>query len=85
MAWTGNLVHVTIPASRGEYVWWNNFLYILLHHQGLGLLLTSRWNLYAQNPRSSSHLFGTIQEVGTSILALLRGFHPQTQGYGLSY
>ncbi|PHT34509.1 Photosystem I chlorophyll a apoprotein A2 [Capsicum baccatum] len=36
----GHLVHAAIHASRGEYVWWNNFLDILPHPQGLGPLLT---------------------------------------------
>ncbi|KAJ9535087.1 hypothetical protein OSB04_un001837, partial [Centaurea solstitialis] len=31
LAWTGHLVHVAIPASRGEYVRWNNFLDVLPH------------------------------------------------------
>ncbi|KAF3654511.1 Photosystem I chlorophyll a apoprotein A1 [Capsicum annuum] len=35
-----HLVHDAIPASRGEYVRWNNFLDILPHHQGLGPLFT---------------------------------------------
>ncbi|KAL2894207.1 hypothetical protein RDABS01_010116 [Bienertia sinuspersici] len=50
-------------ASR-EYVQWNNLL---------------DWNLYAQNPDSSSRLFGTSQRAGTSSLTHLKGFHPQTQ------
>ncbi|PWA50022.1 PsaB, chloroplast [Artemisia annua] len=79
LAWTGHLVHVAIPASRGEYVRWNNFLDVLPHPQGLGPLFTGQWNLYAQNPDSSSHLFGTSQGAGTAILTLLGGFHPQTQ------
>jgi len=29
LAWTGHLVHVAIPGSRGEYVRWNNFLDVL--------------------------------------------------------
>ncbi|TXG60900.1 hypothetical protein EZV62_012263 [Acer yangbiense] len=40
LAWTGHLVHVAIPASRGEYVRWNNFLDVLPHPQGLGPLFT---------------------------------------------
>ncbi|KAF3632081.1 Photosystem I chlorophyll a apoprotein A2 [Capsicum annuum] len=40
LAWTGHLVHVAIPTSRGEYVRWNNFLDVLLHPQGLGPLYT---------------------------------------------
>ncbi|KAK1414956.1 hypothetical protein QVD17_30722 [Tagetes erecta] len=67
LAWTGHLVHVAIPASRGEYVRWNNFLDVLPHPQGLGPLFTGQWNLYAQNPDSSSHLFGTSQGAGTAI------------------
>uniref|UniRef100_A0A1Y3BZD8 Putative photosystem I PsaA/PsaB n=1 Tax=Helianthus annuus TaxID=4232 RepID=A0A1Y3BZD8_HELAN len=71
LAWTGHLVHVAIPASRGESVRWNNFLDVLPHPQGLGPLFTGQWNLYAQNPDSSSHLFGTSQGAGTAILTLL--------------
>ncbi|KAF8364958.1 hypothetical protein HHK36_031402 (mitochondrion) [Tetracentron sinense] len=84
LAWTGHLVHVAIPGSRGEYVRWNNFLDVLPHPQGLGPLFTGQWNLYAQNPDSSSHLFGTSQGAGTAILTLLGGFHPQTQSLWLT-
>ncbi|KAF8100561.1 hypothetical protein N665_0221s0038 [Sinapis alba] len=84
LAWTGHLVHVDIPASRGEYVRWNNFLSVLPHPQGLGPLFTGQLNLYAQNPDSSSHLFGTSQGSGTAILTLLGGFHPQTQSLWLT-
>ncbi|KAL3646612.1 hypothetical protein CASFOL_009579 [Castilleja foliolosa] len=84
LAWTGHLVHVAIPTSRGQYVRWNNFLDVLPHPQGLGPLFTGQWNLYAQNPDSSSHLFGTSQGAGTAILTLLGGFHPQTQSLWLT-
>uniref|UniRef100_A0A251VF88 photosystem I n=1 Tax=Helianthus annuus TaxID=4232 RepID=A0A251VF88_HELAN len=84
LGWTGHLVHVAIPASRGESVRWNNFLDVLPHPQGLGPLFTGQWNLYAQNPDSSSHLFGTSQGAGTAILTLLGGFHPQTQSLWLT-
>ncbi|KAL2898531.1 hypothetical protein RDABS01_040313 [Bienertia sinuspersici] len=84
LAWTGHLVHVTIPGARGEYVRWNNFLDVLPHPQGLGPLFTGQWYLYAQNPDSSSHLFGTPQGARITILALLGGFHPQTQSLWLT-
>jgi photosystem I P700 chlorophyll a apoprotein A2 len=83
LAWTGHLVHVAIPKSRGEHVIWDNFLNVLPHPQGLGLLFTGQWNLYAQNPDSSSHLFGTTQGAGIAFLSLLGGFHPQTQSLWL--
>ncbi|KAG6413156.1 hypothetical protein SASPL_125858 [Salvia splendens] len=84
LAWTRHLVHVAIPGSRGESVRWNNFLDVLPHPQGLGPLFSGQWNLYAQNPDSSSHLFGTSQGAGTAILTLLGGFHPQTQSLWLT-
>ncbi|KAF3665897.1 hypothetical protein FXO37_10842 [Capsicum annuum] len=84
LAWIGNLVHVAILASIGEYVWWNNFLDVLLHPQGLGVPFTGQWNLYAQNHDPNSHLFGTAQGAGTAILTLLGGFHPQTQSLWLT-
>ncbi|TYH01492.1 hypothetical protein ES288_A09G063100v1 [Gossypium darwinii] len=68
----------------GEYVRWNNFLDVLPHPQGLGPFFSGQWNLYAQNPDSSSHLFGTSQGSGTAILTLLGGFHPQTQSLWLT-
>ncbi|KAG9438692.1 hypothetical protein H6P81_021351 [Aristolochia fimbriata] len=70
LAWTGHLVHVAIPGSRGAV--------------RVGPLFTGQWNLYAQNPDSSSHLFGTSEGAGTSILTLLGGFHPQTQSLWLT-
>jgi photosystem I P700 chlorophyll a apoprotein A2 len=85
LAWKGHLVHVAIPKSRGEHVRWDKFLNVLPHPQGLGPLFTGQWNLYAQNPDSSSHLFGTSQGVGTAIITLLGGFHPQTQSLWLNY
>ncbi|ERN04668.1 hypothetical protein AMTR_s00076p00111250 [Amborella trichopoda] len=57
---------------------------VLPSPQGLGPLLTGQWNLYAQNPDSSGHLFGTSQGAGTAILTLLRRFHPQTQSLWLT-
>jgi photosystem I P700 chlorophyll a apoprotein A2 len=35
LAWTGHLIHVAIPASRGERVDWSNFLTKMPHPQGL--------------------------------------------------
>ncbi|CAN6476523.1 unnamed protein product [Victoria cruziana] len=57
---------------------------VLPYPQGLEPLFTGQWNLYAQNPASSSHLFSTFQGVGTAILTLLERFHPQTQSLWLT-
>ncbi|GJS56023.1 photosystem I P700 apoprotein A2 [Tanacetum coccineum] len=46
--------------------------------------LQRQWNLYAQNPDLSSHLFGTSLGARTAILTLLGGFHPQSQSLWLT-
>jgi len=84
LAWTGHLVHVAIPASRGQRVDWSNFLRVLPHPQGLTPFFTGRWSVYAQNPDSVSHLFGTNEGAGSAILTFLGGFHPQAQRLWLS-
>ncbi|KAJ7941351.1 Photosystem I P700 chlorophyll a apoprotein A1 [Quillaja saponaria] len=74
LAWTGHLVHVAIPASRGEYVRWNNFLGVFPHPQGLGPLFSGQWNLYAQNPDSRVVIYWVpTKERKPAILTTYRG------------
>jgi len=84
LAWTGHLVHVAIPESRGKHVGWDNFLTTPPHPAGLTPFFTGNWTVYAQNPDSANHLFSTSQGSGTAILTFLGGFHPQTQSLWLS-
>ena len=84
LAWTGHLVHVAIPESRGQHVRWDNFLSILPHPAGLAPFFSGNWAVYAQNPDTSAHLFGTSEGSGTAILTFLGGFHPQTQSLWLT-
>jgi photosystem I P700 chlorophyll a apoprotein A2 len=84
LAWTGHLVHVAIPASRGQRVDWSNFLNILPHPQGLAPFFTGQWLVYAQNPDTTTHLFSTSEGSGSAILTFLGGFHPQTQSLWLT-
>eukprot|EP01018_Ginkgo_biloba_P040780 Gb_06831 [translate_table: standard] len=74
LAWTGHLVHVAIPESRGEHVRWDNFSNVLPYPQGLGPFLTGQWNLYAQNPDSSSHLFGAFAH---GAIFFIRDYDPE--------
>lgn len=50
LAWTGHLVHVAIPAARGQRVGWDNFLTTPPHPAGLGPLFAGNWGIYAQSP-----------------------------------
>eukprot|EP00955_Chlamydomonas_euryale_P114543 366282-Chlamydomonas_euryale.AAC.17 len=84
LAWTGHLVHVAIPESRGQHVGWDNFLSVLPHPQGLAPFWTGNWAAYAQNPDSATHAFGTGEGSGDAILTFLGGFHPQTQSLWLT-
>ena len=84
LAWTGHLVHVAIPASRGIHVGWDNFLTTPPHPAGLAPFYSGDWTVYAANPDSATHVYGTSEGAGTAILTFLGGFHPQTQSLWLS-
>jgi photosystem I P700 chlorophyll a apoprotein A2 len=84
LAWTGHLVHVAIPESRGVHVGWDNFLTTPPHPAGLAPFFTGQWGVYAQNPDTPGHVFGTSQGAGTAILSFLGGFHPQTDSLWLT-
>jgi len=84
LAWTGHLVHVAIPEARGQHVRWDNFLTTLPHPAGLAPFFSGNWAVYAENPDTAGHIFGTSEGAGTAILTFLGGFHPQTQSLWLS-
>jgi photosystem I P700 chlorophyll a apoprotein A2 len=84
LAWTGHLVHVAIPESRGQHVGWDNFLSTMPHPAGLTPFFTGNWGVYAQSPDTAGHMFGTSQGAGTAILTFLGGFHPQTESLWLT-
>jgi len=84
IAWTGHLVHVAIPESRGQHVGWDNFLSVMPHPAGLAPFFTGNWGVYAQNPDTAQQIFGTSQGSGTAILTFLGGFHPQTEALWLT-
>jgi photosystem I P700 chlorophyll a apoprotein A2 len=84
LAWSGHLVHVAIPASRGQRVDWSNFLSILPHRQGLEPFFTGRWSVYIEDPDTVNHIFGTNTGAGSAILTFLGDFHPQTQSLWLT-
>ena len=85
LAWTGHLVHVAIPESRGQHVRWDNFLTTLPHPAGLAPFFTVDNGQYMlQNPDTANHIFGTSEGAGTAILTFLGGFHPQTESLWLT-
>jgi photosystem I P700 chlorophyll a apoprotein A2 len=84
LAWAGHLIHVAIPESRGQHVGWDNFLSVPPHPAGLTPFFTGNWGVYAQDPDTAGHLFGTSTGAGTAILTFLGGFHPQTEAMWLT-
>ena len=84
IAWAGHLIHVAIPESRGQHVGWDNFLSMSPHPAGIWPFFTGNWAVYAQNPDTAGHIFGTAEGAGTAILTFLGGFHPQTESMWLT-
>eukprot|EP00171_Calliarthron_tuberculosum_P023907 IDg23907t1 len=84
LAWTGHLVHIAIPESRGQHVGWNNFLSTPPHPAGLKPFFSGNWSAYAINPDTSQHIFGSQDGAGSAILTFLGGFHPQSQSLWLT-
>jgi photosystem I P700 chlorophyll a apoprotein A2 len=84
LAWTGHLVHVAIPESRGQHVRWDNFLNTLPHPSGLSPFFSGNWSVYSQDSDSVNHVFGTSTGSGTAILTFLGGFHPETKSLWLT-
>jgi photosystem I P700 chlorophyll a apoprotein A2 len=84
VAWTGHLIHVAIPASRGVRVGWDNFLTTLPHPEGLKPFFSGNWAVYAANPDTNEQIFNTSTGAGTAILTFVGGFHPQTQAMWLT-
>ncbi len=84
LAWTGHLVHVAIPESRGQHVGWDNFLTTLPHPAGLAPFFTLNWGAYAENPDTAAHAWGTAEGAGTAILTFLGGFDPNTESLWLT-
>ena len=84
IAWTGHLVHVAIPESRGQHVGWDNWLTVLPHPAGLAPFFTGNWGAYAQNPDSLGHVFGTSEGAGTAIYTFMGGLHPGTEALWLT-
>jgi len=84
LAWAGHLIHVAIPESRGQHVGWNNFLSTMPHPAGLAPFFTGNWGVYAENPDTANHIFGTAQGSGSAILTFLGGFNPQTESLWLT-
>ena len=84
LAWTGHLVHVAIPESRGQHVGWDNFMTTLPHPAGLAPFFTGNWGVYAENPDGMNQVFNSSTGSGTAILTFLGGFHPQTESLWLT-
>ena len=84
LAWTGHLVHVAIPESRGIHVGWDNFTTVLPHPAGLTPFFSGNWSAYAENPDTGSHIYNSLEGAGTAILTFKGGFHPQTQSLWLT-
>lgn len=84
LAWSGHIIHVALPESRGEHVGWDNFMSKAPHPDGLKPFFSLNWIDYSNNPDSLDHVFGNSEGAGTSILTFLGGLNPQTKSLWLT-
>jgi len=84
LAWSGHLIHVAIPESRGQHVRWDNFLTTIPHPAGLSPFFSGNWTAYSDNPDTVNHIFGSQAGSGSAILTFLGGFHPETKSLWLT-
>jgi len=84
LAWSGHLIHVAIPESRGQHIRWDNFLSASVHPAGLSAFFSGDWASYSKNPDPLEHLFGLSENSGTAILTFLGGLNPQTKSLWLT-
>ena len=85
VAWAGHLVHVALPASRGQSTDWSNLLHQLPHPAGLKPFVTLEWGLYSTNGDQWNHVFGLADaSVGTSVLSFLGTRMPSSDSLWLA-
>jgi photosystem I P700 chlorophyll a apoprotein A2 len=85
VAWAGHLVHVALPASRGQSTDWSNLLHQLPHPGGLKPFVTLEWGLYSTNGDEWNHVFGLADaSVWTSVLSFLGTRMPSSDSLWLT-
>ena len=73
--WSGHIIHVAGPISRGIAIKWSTLLLLLPHRSGLSPLLTLRWHEYADIITSPSVLGPLkLSDIAHHHLALGIGF-----------
>ena len=85
LAWSGHIVHVALPASRGQDINWWNLTTHLPHPAGLKPFVTMQWAQYAKASDGLPHVFGQADaSTGTSILTFLGSRLPNSDSLYLS-
>ncbi len=59
VAWAGHLVHVALPASRGQSIGWGNLLHQIPHPAGLKPFVSLDWAAYSSGQDQWNHVSGT--------------------------
>jgi photosystem I P700 chlorophyll a apoprotein A2 len=75
--WSGHIVHISIPASRG----YTSFL--SYSHMSTDLFNGS-WSSFMKNQDSLNHVFGSSSGAGSSIISFIGGINPSTGSIHLS-
>lgn len=81
--WSGHLVHVSIPASRG----YGQSILFESHSSEIDLgssLLAGSWSTFMKHPDSVNHVFGYSYGAGSSVLTFIGGISPSSGALLLS-
>jgi len=85
VAWAGHLVHVALPASRGQSIGWGNLVHQLPHPDGLKPFVSLNWAAYSSGSDQWNHVFGLADaSVGTSVLTFLGTRMPSSDSLWLT-
>jgi photosystem I P700 chlorophyll a apoprotein A2 len=74
IAWSGHLIHVALPASRGVRVTWSNVFSVRPVETGLTHFLDFDWGAWTRSVDIDSHVFGSYFGAGSSLLTFIGGF-----------
>ena len=75
LAWAGHIVHIAIPAARGQYVRWHNLLETA-PKQGLAPFFTGNWIAYNGKLQIGNAL--NVNDKDESLLTFIGGLNPAT-------
>lgn len=84
IAWSGHIIHVALPYSRGVRVSWSNVFSLKPVDDGLSWFYSLNWGAFSRTPDIDTHVFGSTFGSGSSLLTFIGGLNDSTYSLLLS-